>query len=107
MSTTNGEAAGEVNDLLDDAFDAFAMLPNAATQLAEYSKNKDKESVETLNWPNLVIHHLSQAKQLLDDFSLNSGDARLTVSRVAIMQRYLPSLARLCYKVSTQSYADV
>lgn len=99
-ATTDGEAAEEIKGLLDDAFDAFSLLPNAAAQFAEQSEKNSNEAVN--NWPSLVIEHLKQAKKLLDDFcNLDSNGSRLTVSRAAILQRYLPSLARLCYKVSS------
>jgi hypothetical protein len=97
MAVTNGEAAEEVKELLDDAFDAFTLLPNAASQFAN-ARESNVDAVE--DWPKLVIEHLTQAKKLLDEFcSLNSNDGRLSVSKVAILQKYLPSLARLCYKV--------
>ena len=96
MAATNGEAAEEVKDLLDEAFDAFSLLPNAASQFAEY---KDGDNV-VKDWPGKVIEHLKQAKKLLDGFcNLSSDNGRLTSAKVAILQRYLPSLARLCYKV--------
>lgn len=96
MATTNGEAAEEVNGLLDEAFDAFSLLPNAVSQLAEY--NDGDNAVE--DWPGKVIEHLKQAKKLLDGFcNLSSDDGRLTSAKIAILQSYLPSLARLCYKV--------
>ena len=77
-------------------------MPNAAAQFADFAgKSGNVESVK--DWPGLVIGHLKEAKMLLDEFcSLSSGDGRLNVSKVAMLQRYLPSLelARLCYKVS-------
>jgi hypothetical protein len=96
LSATNGEAAEELKDLLDEAFDAFSLLPNAASLFS----GKVSDEIPH-DWPSLVIGHLKQAKKLLDDFcNLSTDDGRLTVSNVAILQRYLPSLARLCYKVS-------
>lgn len=99
MSSKNGEAADEAKDLLDEAFDAFSLLPNAAFQFGECAVMTEANVAQ--DWPSLVVKHLKQAKKLLDDFcGLQSDDGRLTVSKIAILQRYLPSLARLCYKVS-------
>eukprot|EP00804_Cyclotella_cryptica_P000737 CCRYP_001018-RA/>CCRYP_001018-RA protein AED:0.02 eAED:0.02 QI:978/1/1/1/0.71/0.62/8/2038/1234 len=97
MSRNNREAAEELKDLLDEAFDTFSLLPNAASQFGE---NADKSSDDMVgDWPSLLIGHLKRAKSLLDDFcDLSSDDSHMTVSQVAILQRYLPSLARLCYK---------
>jgi hypothetical protein len=98
MAVTNGEAAEDAKELLDDAFDAFTNLPAAAARFADVTKNTGGIAED---WPKLVIEHLTQAKKLLDELcGLSLNDGRLTVSKVAILQRYLPSLARLCYKVS-------
>ena len=77
MAATNVEAAEEVKDLLDEAFEAFSSIPNAAAQFVDFAgKSGNVESVK--DWSGLVIGHLKEAKKLLDDFcSLSSGDGRL------------------------------
>ena len=76
MAATNGEAAEEVKDWLDEAFEAFSSMPNAAAQFADFAgKSGNVESVK--DWPGLVIGHLKEAKKLLD--------GRLTVSKVVML----------------------
>jgi hypothetical protein len=96
VAKTNGEAADEIRDLLDEAFDAFSLLPNAAAQFGLCGKSSSDSIVK--DPAGLILGHLKQAEKLLEDFC-NFDDGHLTLSKVAILQRYLPSLARLCYKV--------
>ena len=109
LSKSNGEAANELEGLMDEAFDTFFMLPNAASLFGEHlSESADtKDRVE--NWANLVVSHLKQAESFLKDHcnmeplsDIENGEQNQSISKFATLQRYLPSLARLCYKVRAE-----
>jgi len=104
LSKTNGEAANELPGLVDEAFDVFFMLPNAASIFGSSSADK----IGGIKWPSLVVSHLKQAETFLSEkcntiASCDYGELRCEArkkpgSKFVMLQRYLPSLARLCYK---------
>eukprot|EP01082_Thalassiosira_pseudonana_P006929 g15028.t1 g15028 contig21:392906-399472(-) len=99
MSHTNGEASREIKGLLDEAFDAFSLLPTSASVYGENAVMTD-ESVE--DWSSLVLSHLKGAEAFLQqhcNVAFEGGEENsLSVSKVNTLQRYLPALARLCFK---------
>lgn len=107
LSKTNGEAANELPGLVDEAFDVFFMLPNAASIFGSSSADE----IGGIKWPSLVMSHLKQAETFLNencDTSFDNGELRCEESKTpgskfAILQRYMPLLARLCYKVKIVS----
>lgn len=100
MSHTNAEASREIKGLLDEAFDAFSLLPTSASVYGENAVMTD-ESVE--DWSSLVLSHLKGAEAFLQqhcNVAFEGGEENsLSVSKVNTLQRYLPALARLCFKV--------
>ena len=121
----NGQAAQELKGLLDEAFDAYSMLTNAAslfgymatTQCSlprdDFNSSLFSSSVEqnvVEKWPSLVLAHLKQAENFLKEncnvsFANNyiddhddGRDIPQNISKLIALQRYLPSLARLASK---------
>jgi len=103
----NGEAADHLKGLFDEAFDAISMLPNAASLFGELRDGDDMDrSFNQVDgngvcWQSLVLKCLEQVESFVDGhcnvFKMNVEDTRST-SKLATLQRFLPSLARLCYK---------
>ena len=109
----NGEAGDQLKGLYDESFEAFTMLPDSASLFgAERDKDDGDTQVVRRNdvpWQKLVIKSLERAESFIDNHcnvfktkSSTAGD--LSASKLATLQRYLPSLARLCYKVSQTPY---
>jgi len=101
----NGEAADQLAGLFDESFDAISMLPNAASLFGELSDDDGitNSSTQTdASWQSLVLKCLKQAESFVDIhcnvFRTISVDESLSTSKLATLQRFLPSLARLCYK---------
>ena len=92
----SGEATQWLKDSLDEAFDSVTMRANAASLLGE--PNNIVEGVDhdevVAPWQTLVIRDLGRVESFVNDHCSQSA------SKFATLQRFLPSLARLCYKVS-------
>jgi hypothetical protein len=98
----SGEAAGGLKDSLDEAFDAIAMLPNAASLFGESHIGDGTAEHDGIvaPWQTLVLEGLARAETFVDNHCnlFNTGKSQ-SASKFATHQRFLPSLARLCYKV--------
>ena len=96
-SSGSGEAAQRLKDSLDEAFDAMTMLANAASLLGEPKCVGDGDNEHdgvVVPWQTLVLKDLERVESFVNDHCSHS------TSKFATLQRFLPSLARLCYKVS-------
>ncbi|KAK1740177.1 hypothetical protein QTG54_009127 [Skeletonema marinoi] len=107
MAQSNGEAANEMKDvLLDEAFDVYSALPNAAALFekehhADMSTNEDDASTQadnsSVDWPTIVLKHLDAAKNFIDEHCNEAlNDEGKSALKYAALQRFLPQLARLC-----------
>lgn len=93
----SGEAAQRLKDSLDEAFDAMTMLANAASLLGEPKSIDDVDNEHdgvVVPWQTLVLKYLERVESFVNNHCSHSA------SRFATLQRFLPSLARLCYRVS-------
>ena len=95
-SAGNGEAADQLKDLFDEAFDAMSMLPNAASMFGE-PRDGSTATQNNVPWQKLVLKCLAQVESFVDSHC--NMEESLSASKLATLQRFLPSLARLCYKV--------
>ena len=103
----NGEAADNVKELFDEAFDAVSMLPNAASLFGEQQQSGNdrvprKKDGKQVPWQSLVLTNLEKAESFVDSHCnvfRSVGGGHHSTSNLATLQRFLPSLARLCYKV--------
>ena len=96
----NGEAADTVKELFDEAFDAVSMLPNAASLFGEQQQSGEdrvprKKDGKQVPWQSLVLTNLEKAEFFVGSHA--GGGHHST--KLATLQRFLPHLARLCYKV--------
>ncbi|KAL3802897.1 hypothetical protein ACHAW5_006192 [Stephanodiscus triporus] len=95
------EAAEGLKDSLDEAFDAIAMLPNAASLFGESHDGDGTAENDGIvaPWQTLVLKGLARAESFVDNHCnvFNTGKSQ-SASKFATYQRFLPSLARLCYK---------
>ncbi len=121
----SGEAAEGMREILDEAFDAISTMPNAASLLgglrvddgtgaressyasglpeSNIGRVQEQEIVEP--WETLVLKGLGRVESFVNghcDVS-NSGKSQ-PASKFATLQRFLPSLARLCYRVRKHSF---
>jgi len=99
----SGEASEGLREILDEAFDAIAMLPNAASLLGGLCVD-DGTAVEhdgiVAPWQTLVLNGLGRVESFVDCRCILSKTGKSQpASKFATLQRFLPSLARLCYKV--------
>eukprot|EP00986_Skeletonema_menzelii_P015530 scaffold11957_cov146-Skeletonema_menzelii.AAC.2 len=109
MTQSNGEAANELKDvLLDEAFDVYSALPNAAALFEEephvdMAMKDDDASTQAhssgVNWPTIVLQHLEAAKSFIDEHCNDAlNNESKSPLKYAALQRFLPQLARLCFK---------
>ena len=103
MATSgNREAADQLKGLIDNTFDAISMLSNAASLFGEVCDGNGANSPSTqgdktrVEWQSLVLKCLAQ----VDTFIVNNVGGSQSTPKVVTLQRFLPSLAILCYKVS-------
>ena len=109
MAKSDGEAANEMKDvLLDEAFDVYSALPNAAALFekehhADMSTKEDDASTQadnsSVDWPTIILQHLDAAKNFIDEHCNEAlNDEGKSALKYAALQRFLPQLARLCLK---------
>ena len=102
----NEEAAKEVQKLYDEAFDAIALLPNAASLFGQLDSNRvprKGDDVKHVPWQRLVLKNLERVESFVDShcnvFKGTEDDSiKQSASKLSTLQRFLPSLARLCCK---------
>jgi hypothetical protein len=103
----SGEASDGLREIFDEAFDAIAMLPNAASLLGGMCADDGTASEHdgiVAPWQTLVLNGLGRAESFVDGrCNVSTTGKNQPASKFATLQRYLPSLARLCYKVRKQS----
>ena len=113
MAESNGEAANEMKDaLLDEAFDVYSALPDAAGlfeggQCADVSEKEDDASTQannsTVDWPSIVQKHLDTAKTFIMDHCSDALiDEKKSTLKYIALQRFLPMLSRLCLKYGSR-----
>ena len=99
----DGSASDQLPDLLDEAFDAVSALPDAASLLGRPRSGTGDggppprtEEQQQQPWQQLVVDCLQRAGAFVDDaLAGEGGDA---AARLAVQQRFLPALTRLCHK---------
>ncbi|KAL9185785.1 hypothetical protein ACHAXT_003562 [Thalassiosira profunda] len=96
-SQGSGSAKDKLKSNFDEAFDAVAMLPNAASLFGEA---EGAGAPDGISWQKLVIECLEKAESFVDTHCnvFKAGEESWSTSKLAALQRFLPSLARLCYK---------
>jgi hypothetical protein len=114
---SNGEAANELKDVLDEAFDVFLALPNAAALFETEQADVDRRSKEddasvqadsvSVDWPTIVLKQLDAATNFIDEHcnAALKEDSKSPL-KYAALQRFLPQLARLCLKQGSH-FADI
>ncbi|KAL7544103.1 hypothetical protein ACHAXR_013581 [Thalassiosira sp. AJA248-18] len=103
----NGGATDELKELLDEAFDAISLLSNAASLFGEVCGSDDSSSAQVdrnqVPWQSLVLENLERVEAFVDGhcnvFKMDPVKETQSASKLATLQRFLPSLARLCYKL--------
>ena len=96
----DGGASDRLRDMLDEAFDAVSSLPDAASLLGRPRPDGDggpRPRAEAQQpWQGLVVDCLQRASDFVGDaLAGEGGDA---AARLAVQQRFVPALTRLCYK---------
>lgn len=100
-----GEAAAELPGLLDEGFDVVSTLADAASLVGECEgEGKCGDGKGDGDWRGIVLECLKRAEAFVDRhcdvFQAGVVDDVRSASRLAALQRFLPSLARTCYRVS-------
>lgn len=109
MVQSSGEAAIELKDVLDEAFDVYSTLPNAVAlfegEQADVGLSTKEDDASTqagstsVDWPTIILKHLDAAKDFIDEHCSEAlNDESKSALKYASLQRFLPQLARLCLK---------
>lgn len=116
MAQNNGEAANELKDVLDEAFDVYSSLPNAAAlfegEQADSMSSKGEDSstqadAAIVDWPTIVLKHLDAATNFIDEHcNAALSEESKSALKYAALQRFLPQLAKLCLKQGSH-FADI
>lgn len=98
----DGEAANELKDVLDEAFDVYSALPDSASLFEAKQKDGDASTqadIVNVDWPTILLKHLALAENFIHKhYDAALKDECKSARMYTALQRFIPQLARLCLK---------